>query len=129
MASLKDLKEEYTYLLEEMNKNLRKQLAIVGAVRSAVAGEAVVYVLRQKDTNNYKIGFSTNYQQRLANFDVRLPFEVEEVFIYKTDNYRKLEAFLHDAFKEYRLNGSEFFALADGQVAMIEDILVNEESR
>lgn len=124
--NLKQLKDEYIQLVEELNANLKAQLAL--ATNTRVYNGGCVYVLNQVGTSNYKIGYSTNYEARRNIFNVKLPFNVEEVLVYKTIHYKSLEAKLHEFFKDKRLNNSEFFELneeeLDGLLVLIKKIEV-----
>src|SRR5689334_9952653 len=121
--TLRQLKEEYLLLLEDLNANLRAQLDMTQGANIPGSSKGAVYVIRQSGTGNYKIGFSTNYPQRKALFDVRLPFPIEETFVHYTDSYREIERALHAILAEYRLNDSEFFALSEDQVASLPHII------
>lgn len=120
--SLKHLKYEYSALLEQMNDNLREQIKVLDRTQYKL-GDGAVYVLRQVGANYYKIGHTTNYEQRKLHFDIRLPFEVEEVYVYKTDNYRAVELKLHENFAAHRLNNSEFFELDDKVVEELPELI------
>jgi len=114
MKNLNELKKEYTLLLEETIKNLKAQVEVLSEVENENWG--VVYVLRQANSDNYKIGYSTNLEQRKNTFGVTLPFKLEEVFAYKTKNFREVETELHRIFETQKLNNSEFFKLTSEQV-------------
>lgn len=121
------MKQEYIYLLEEINDNLRKQLEFVREIPSN--GSGAVYVLRQAGTSNYKIGCTSNYTQRKARFDIRLPFDVEEVLVFKTPKYRQVEAEAHEHFSQKRLNGSEFFELSDEEIDSLSELFRSFEEK
>ncbi|MBT7706424.1 hypothetical protein HN747_03155 [archaeon] len=116
------LQREYIRLLEEMNGNLRGQLAhaLTGDTSKAFG---VVYVLKRDDTTHYKIGFSTEFPRRKQRFDVKLPFKVTEILVHYTENYRKIEEALHAEYSEHRLNNSEFFDLNDELVGGIQGVI------
>lgn len=125
--TLKQLKQEYTELLEDLNFNLREQLKVVAGERYS-SGVGVVYFINQVGTENYKIGFSRNYDTRKAIFNVKLPFAIEETYLYETENYKELEAALHDHFSGSRLNDSEFFHLTADVIATMPTLCRNLES-
>lgn len=56
----------------------------------------------------YKIGMSTNLDNRRKRFDVKLPFPVEMKYYVKSDNYKAIEKELHTLLDDYRLNGEWF---------------------
>lgn len=126
--SYKKLRREYTELLERLAVNLIKQLEhhnLSGDKNKDKQG--VVYVINQVGTNNYKIGVSTNYSERLNLFNVKLPFEIAETAVYETDNFLEKEKELHEFFAEKRLNGSEFFELSEEDLEMIPEIIYAEK--
>lgn len=125
--SLKQLRYEYSQLLEQLNANLREQLVVISNT-PRVLGQGAVYIIQQVGTNNYKIGFTTNFEQRKYQFDVRLPFEVVEKFVYQTDYYRQIEVRLHEILAPHRLNRSEFFNLTEGQVDEVVDLIPSIET-
>lgn len=122
IKTLEQVKDEYISLLERINSNLRHQLRIVSnPEEEKVIG--VVYVLRQVGTDNYKIGYSSNYKKRKYMFDVKLPFDIEEVIVHETDNFIFIEKELHKLFSESRLNNSEFFSLTDEQIESLPQVI------
>lgn len=125
--SLKQLRFEYSQLLESMNENLRLQIEALA--KTSGVGVGAVYIVNQVGTNNYKIGHTTNYEQRKYQFDVRLPFEIEEVFVFQTDNYRKVELKIHEMLAPHRLNNSEFFELTQKQVDNLIDIISDIDNK
>ena len=124
--TLRQLQGEYSQLLEEQNSNLRQQIVFLTQLKSV--GDGAVYVVRQVGTNNYKIGHTTNYKQRKYQFDVRLPFEIKEVYVFKTKFYRSLEIRLHKILTPHRLNKSEFFDLTDKQADDLVDLIDSLEN-
>lgn len=125
--SLKQLRYEYTQILESENKNLREQLEAMNRLPS-LRGQGAVYVVRQVGSNNYKIGHTTNYDQRKYQFDVRLPFEIEEIYVYQTEHYRLIEQRVHELLKPHRLNRSEFFELTEKQIDILTDEIIRIET-
>jgi ribosomal protein S25 len=122
----KRLIEEYINLLEMTNENLRKQKEFLSRPEKEKR-QGVVYVFRQEGTDNYKIGFSANYEQRKNIFGIKLPFNMKEVAVYNTDYYKEAEAGIHNHFSDARLNGSEFFTLTPEQLEEIPVIIKNVE--
>lgn len=55
----------------------------------------------------YKIGRSTDWAQRLADFE-GLPFKVTPIKVTYTDESRRLESWLHTRFANQRINGEWF---------------------
>lgn len=111
-------------LLEQMNINLLQQIQhLTGQELSSKERKGVVYVINQVGTTHYKIGISTNYDERLKLFTVKLPFDIKETAVYETDLYAEKERELHALFADKRLNGSEFFNLAEEDLALIPQII------
>lgn len=74
-----------------------------------------VYVMPAYDVNGqtgYKIGKTVNPKSRKKTFSVKMPYKVDFIGLFETDDYTKLEVSLHTEFREKRING-EFFALND----------------
>ena len=79
-----------------------------------------VYLL-QSASGFYKIGRTSNPSNRLATFEVRLPFEVNFIALIETVDMFTLERELHNQFESKRGNG-EWFALSAEDVAHIQSI-------
>ena len=78
-----------------------------------------VYLLKDVEVSGrYKIGMTTNPQQRMGNFGVKLPFQTELIHLFYTDDCRRDERQLHERFAQKR-RGGEWFALNDSDVAYI----------
>jgi hypothetical protein len=63
----------------------------------------------------YKIGKSINFEKRLKQIKLQLPYPVEVVHTISTPEYSKLEAYWHQRFRSKRTNG-EWFLLTDEDV-------------
>ena len=125
--SYKRLRREYTELLEKLAVNLIKQLEQANSQDGKnQEKQGVVYVINQVGTDNYKIGISTNYSERLNLFNVKLPFEIAETAVYETDDFLEKEKELHEFFSDKRLNGSEFFELSEDDLEEIPKIIYDE---
>lgn len=125
MSTIKQLRDEYVSLLEQINSNLSQQVSLLTTKveKQKPESSGVIYVLNREGTTQYKIGVSTNYQARLKTFEVKLPFNVKEIAVYKTDDFFAKERELHEYFSSKRLNGSEFFDLTDADLAEIPKII------
>lgn len=73
-----------------------------------------VYVLRSGPY--YKIGRTKDFNQRISQLRIQLPFEVELFKVINTDDCAKLEKCLHQIYAEERVNG-EWFELSDESIA------------
>lgn len=97
----------------------RRRKAEKAAPKRPISG--FLYLV-QSPTGTYKIGRTRNIHNRMETFNVKLPFEVNLLHIIECLDYRSAERVLHDKFADKRLNGSEFFALTDEDVAYIRAI-------
>lgn len=79
-----------------------------------------VYLI-QSPTGAYKIGRTSNPDDRMKTFSVKLPFEVEYVCLIPTPDMYGFEAQLHDHFASKRVNG-EWFALDTDDVEYIKGL-------
>lgn len=83
-----------------------------------------IYVIQQKDTNNYKIGVSSNPDKRLRELQVA---NAMELILFKTVkvsdkiNAFKIEAILHCYFKRLNQQG-EWFLLQENELNEIEPL-------
>lgn len=78
--------------------------------------EGWVYLLAGNDY--YKIGQTNDIKRRIGQISPKLPFEVEVLCVIPTNNAHKLEADLHNLYKEKRTNG-EWFELNEADVEYI----------
>lgn len=85
------------------------------AQRGADRPPGYVYVIKSP-TGAYKIGRTIDPDNRLKTFSVKLPFEVEYLYVIPTCDPRGLEGELHNKFKDKRING-EWFSLDDDDLA------------
>jgi len=74
------------------------------------------YIYFVKSQYGYKIGKAKDLSKRLRTFDVKLPFETECKYYFRTHNMRLSEMATHDYFKDYRLNG-EWFNITNIQIS------------
>lgn len=77
--------------------------------------------LIQSITGHYKIGKAKDPSDRVATFEVKLPFEIELLHTIECANYHESEKALKLRFIDKRVNG-EWFALASEDVAEIKAI-------
>lgn len=73
------------------------------------------YIYFVKSQYGYKIGKAKDLNKRLRTFDVKLPFETECKYYFRTHNMRLSEMATHDYFVDYRLNG-EWFNITSQQI-------------
>ncbi len=75
-----------------------------------------VYVIDAVGTGYYKIGYSENIQNRIGGLQSGIPFDLDIVALYFTDQYKYLEKILHERFEEKRRKGSEWFRLSKADI-------------
>ena len=63
----------------------------------------------------YKIGKSQNFEKRLSQIKLQLPYPVEVIHVFRTGSMSELETYWHRRFREKRTNG-EWFILTDEDV-------------
>lgn len=72
----------------------------------------IIYLLHistLEQENLYKIGYTTNsVKSRLKVLKTGNPFIIECLLEYKTENYRKVEKWLHSRYNSKRLEGEWF---------------------
>lgn len=106
--------------LQLENDELRRELNQLYAKQEGKQRNGYVYLLRVLTTDNlYKIGRAKNPDNRLATFNVKLPFPVEYEHVIQTDDMYTLETELHTYFAGKRQTGSEFFILQSEDVQYI----------
>lgn len=98
-------------------KNRKAQPAKKEQVRTT---PGYVYLIRSS-TGFFKIGHTKNPENRMATFNVKLPFEVEFVCLISTEDMIVLEKTLHRQFANKRVNG-EWFDLTTEDVEYIKGL-------
>jgi hypothetical protein len=93
--------------------NLAQQMQ--SALGGSPLNDGVVYLL--KAGPYYKIGNSINFEQRLNQIKLQLPYPVERIHQIATDDPKGLEAYWHKRFAARRSNG-EWFLLTDEDVGV-----------
>jgi len=92
---------------------------LIQQMQSALGGpslkDGVMYLL--KAGPYYKIGNSINFEQRLNQIKLQLPYPVEEIHQIATDDPKGLEAYWHKRFDTRRTNG-EWFLLTDEDIGV-----------
>lgn len=73
-----------------------------------------VYLIRSQD-GYFKIGHTSDPDNRMKTFSVKLPFDVEYVCLIWSGDRFELERSLHDLYKSKHVNG-EWFNLSDEDV-------------
>lgn len=86
-----------------------------------------VYLIREMNEGHFKIGLTSNPEDRLNHFSVKLPFKVEHTCLIETGDMYTLEAQLHDRFADKRVDG-EWFALEPEDVAYIKALAEGGEA-
>lgn len=86
--------------------------------------KSFVYVI--KSHLGYKIGKTTNLDNRNYIFNVKLPFEWEFEKIYTVLDCTYLETFLHNKMKNRKING-EWFNLTERDLKLIDMFIVQAQ--
>ena len=84
-----------------------------------------VYVLQGIGTDYYKIGKTSNPENRLRTFGVKLPLDVRYAVLIRTQDRHVMEKRLHTDYEHKRVDG-EWFALDDND---LEDICARYNGR
>ena len=85
-------------------------------IRNYQPSPGYIYLIRAdlpNDYRPYKIGYSKDVSNRMATFNVKLPFRFDLVYTLKTENMRRVEKLLHRQFQSKRVNGEWFDLSAD----------------
>ena len=93
--------------------------------------EGFVYLIRGPKNGSeqlYKIGQTSNMQNRMRNLQTGSPIKLEIVKFIQTEDALTIERKLHDAFRETRIRG-EWFALKKGQVRAVKKLLHKNRKR
>jgi hypothetical protein len=87
--------------------------------RRHTTGAGYVYIVQDKTVTKYcKIGRTRNPERRLRDFEVKLPFELELLWLIPTDDANGLETRLHRQYAKKRIGG-ECFALTPADIDAI----------
>jgi hypothetical protein len=110
--------------LEDERRALKEQQRAQKQSRSRAG---YVYLLSAvHDPTLFKIGRTSNPDDRVKTFNVKLPFPVEYVCLIQTDDMYALESELHQRYADKRVNG-EFFALDEHDVTHIRQLAGGNE--
>lgn len=82
-----------------------------------------VYLIRGVGTNMYKIGCTTNIEERLKNLQIGSPVSLELIAFFPTKLHTMLESKLHRMYAENRKHG-EWFNFSDKELESILDSTV-----
>jgi len=74
-----------------------------------------VYLIGSRQFKWYKIGKSSNATIRISDLGILLPFKIEILAVWKSENYHQLERDLHKKYEEHHING-EWFAFSNEQI-------------
>ena len=79
-----------------------------------------IYVIRNKQTNFYKVGItqSENPNGRLSLYRSH-DMDIELIFIESVDNCRELEEFIHSQLNEFRCGTSDWYSIKTDDVLSI----------
>lgn len=126
--SLQEIEDQKKHLAKEMAKleKLEASIKAKAAARrssgTASSRAGYVYLLQAlHDATLFKIGRTSNPDNRAKTFGVTLPFKVEYACLIQCDDMHTLEAKLHAKFSKQRLDG-EFFRLSPDDVEYIKGL-------
>ena len=105
--------------LNEMERKLNKNISSKNKKTNKHKG--VVYLLKIKDKQQYKIGVSTQFKKRYDKLSTLMPFKLITINKIKSDNIYRLEQKLHNKFEDKRVKG-EWFELSSKDVKYIKSI-------
>lgn len=80
-----------------------------------------VYLLKCKNTNIYKIGYSKNVSRRVKQLMTNIPYKLNIHHVIETEDMLGLESYLHDLYEDKRMNG-EYFKLDQEDVEYIKSL-------
>lgn len=78
--------------------------------------EGVVYLIQTADPKVFKLGCTTDTHDRMKNFGVKLPFEVEYLHMIHTEDIYALEKWWKKRWKKWQKRDSEFYELPESEV-------------
>lgn len=67
-----------------------------------------VYLIKSKDTQQYKIGISVNPYKRILQLETGNPEQLQIISTFKTLNYNSVEKALHNRFSYLKVNREWF---------------------
>lgn len=102
-----------------------KPVAIKG--RKPPTNEGYVYLIKAPN-GLYKIGYTSNPQDRMRTFENKLPFKVRYHCLIKTDEMRQLEKSLHQYFAQRLIDG-EWFKLTAMDVQLMDGLATGKSFR
>jgi mRNA-degrading endonuclease YafQ of YafQ-DinJ toxin-antitoxin module len=103
---------------KQIKKILEKEKVVENTIKNNIG---IVYLLKIKDKQQYKIGVSKQFKKRYNKLNTLMPFELITVNKIKSNNIFKLEKSLHEKFKDKRIKG-EWFKLEPKDVEYIMSI-------
>lgn len=88
---------------------------------SAMISETpIVYVISARNSNFYKIGYAKNFNQRLSNIQSGCPYDLHLTHCSHAPNYKEVEKYLHEYFKDNNVRG-EWFSFDEDDISTIDD--------
>ena len=116
MNKLLDLNKQQLSLQEK-----RQKKTLIEKVNQLVsnAGEGYVYFVKEHANGTVKIGKALNpYQRILKGFGVKIPFQLELLYLIRSDKPLVTEKLFHEHFRENQING-EWFRLSQADMDWI----------
>lgn len=91
------------------------------STRKSIPKSGHIYLIRGVGTRYCKIGLAANLGRRLDQLDVLMPFKIEVLHTFPSEDLHRDERVLHARFSNKRVEG-EWFVLDDDDVAWISSI-------
>lgn len=120
-----DLEHYHSYpsaMIERIRKEQARRVLGEQKKETRRSGRTGFIYLIKADNGFYKIGRTSDPEDRIRTFAVKLPFEVEYVCVVNTPDMYALEAKLHLKFADRRVNG-EWFELTPDDVDYIRGLV------
>lgn len=105
--------------LETVARHLRRVYSLWEEVTESRI-DGCVYLLYCEEFDAYKLGRSREPLQRHKTLQIQLPYPVRLIHVARSEDYRRTETELHEAFADQRLNG-EWFKLDTSDVGFVCD--------
>lgn len=86
-----------------------------------------VYIIKVINTQYYKIGESSNPQDRIKNIQVSIPFDLELIYFKKVNQSKLVESYIQSFFIRKHIRG-EWFELNIDDINDIKEFLENMDS-
>lgn len=80
-----------------------------------------IYLIKCEDSDNYKIGFSSNPEKRLKELQVGHPFKLNIISTYDSIYYNEIENSLHNKYGYTKKTGEWFTLSLEDEMNFIDE--------